>query len=123
MPPTLQTKRVKIMQWLITIFLVSVLALMAAAYIYFGMWYASKADVAPVMPPEQPEVTSTSTETARRIEILDALKKQSTSTIDSAARAEILEKLVKESKPDSSSEADQMKILEAQDHGIFVLYF
>jgi flagellar basal body-associated protein FliL len=113
MPPTLQTKRVKIMQWLITILLVSVLALMAAAYIYFGMWYASKADVSPVVPPEQSTITATSTETARRMEILDALKKQSTSTIDSAARAEVLEKLVKESQPDTINEAERAKVLKA----------
>ncbi len=102
-------------QFLITLLLLLVLALIVAGYVYFGMNYAKKINPSHEMATDTDlsyeESGTMSTE--KKMQILDDLNKEASSTLSADARLEVLNKLDSELTDNPMPEAKRLEILNA----------
>jgi hypothetical protein len=112
------SRKVKVLQWLITATLLLVLVGIAALYVMYGMNRAKQQDVTGVETPVEimPADTPADIEMARRMKVLEDLASQSSSTLSESERVNVLENMVKESEQSTStkpSTEERLKTLES----------
>lgn len=100
----------KLVQYLITFFLLLILLGMVAGYIYYGMYLAKNAEVV-ILPTES--VAETGSDDARRAEIINALNQDPTPISDEKKQGIINALNNPTPTPTADSEAKRAEIIEA----------
>jgi hypothetical protein len=108
--------KAKRIQLVLTIGLGSVLAVLVAGYIYYGMQLAKQASDSAVSPDaanQTPSQASPELTREEKLQILDSLAKNSSSTpVSDEQKKATLENLSKDNTSNTMTEADKQKILE-----------
>jgi preprotein translocase subunit SecF len=111
MPNLNPAQKHKISQMLMTIFLVGVLFSIVALYLYYGMYLAKQTAVPAEVSTEEVLPQTELDERTQRLNVLNELSKESSSTASYEDRMKTLQKLEEESDPSVTTVEERLELL------------